>query len=196
MTYASTGAPPAAIPAILFNGMLLSGIRVIDQTEALIVPVTPLVGVPSPFTPVDKFLETSAAVVAADGEWLIAQIADVVVNLARGADDLLMVELSMAFDGVALLSTGIHKSLPDVVAARHGATAEADLLLVFLVAIERGAFSVTLFYLFDCIWVRRTQNNSSKEEDGKTVDAEELHFGVFRIGSKFWSVRGHPGAVL
>lgn len=101
------------------------------------VPVASLVGIPSPFTPVQKIYELGAAIVAVNGDGLVAQVGDVVINLAHRADDLLPVELvALAFEGHASrIPAGSVEALPDVAAARHAASAPAVLLVVDLVAI-------------------------------------------------------------
>lgn len=111
-------------------------VRIVHPTEALMVPVASLVCVPSPFTPVHEAFKLGAAVVAVYGDRFVAQVTDVVINLAYRADDPLPVVLALAFKSLAsCIPTSILKAVPDVVAARDSATAPAELLVVDLVAI-------------------------------------------------------------
>lgn len=82
------------------------------------VPVASLVGIISPFTPVYQALKLAAAVVLVNSDRLVAQVTDVVVNLARGANDPLPVVLALALEGLASgIPTGVDEAVPDVVAA-------------------------------------------------------------------------------
>lgn len=111
-------------------------VRIIHPAEALMVPVTSFMGIPSPFTPVHKAFKLGAAIVAVDGDWFVTQVTDVIIYLAYRTDDPLPVLLALAFKSLASrIPTSILKSVPDVVAARDSATAPAKLLVVDLVAV-------------------------------------------------------------